>query len=108
VRLRVVLGSLAVMCASPLLAVGDGDRVERRRGDAPLAELPVRVANAATAPLPIAADDERPPTAPVGAAPPAEVSISVDCGHDMCVVQEGLDVTVVAGERAGARRGELR
>jgi len=97
VRLRWVLGSLAVMLASPLVAASDGEDVEHP-GTAstrdPLAArraAPVRLAKAA------------PPAKGGEPKPQPELNISVDCGHDMCVVQQGLDVTVVASRPSPTR-----
>ena len=78
------------MLASPLVAASDGEDVEqpgaalaREPVAAPLTKA-IRVANAA------------PPPKAIEPKPQPVLNISVDCGPDMCVVQQGLAVTVVA------------
>lgn len=94
-RLRIVVRSLAVILASPLVALPMGQA--QTPG-------PARAAEAAVAPTPSRGPQSmlREPSAaalrPVDVGQPTEVSIA--CGGDGCVVQNGLEVMVVAGKRA--------
>lgn len=88
-RLRIVVRSLAVILASPLVALPMGQAQEPAR---PIAVQPVMKQT------PKAMVYQAKAVTPKPAAEPTEVSIA--CGGDGCVVQSGLEVMVVAGKRA--------
>lgn len=94
-RLRIVVRSLAVILASPLVALPMGQ-----------AQTPEATQVApAVAPAPQRGLQEmlREPSVASALAPRADAApteISVACGGDGCVVQNGLEVMVVAGKRA--------
>jgi hypothetical protein len=105
VRLRIVVRSLAVILASPLVALPAGWASEDAGAQNPgPAHGAAAVAPAAEI-APKVVVHERSPSAPITTAPPANpaaepTEISVACGGDGCVVQSGLEVMVVAGKRA--------
>jgi hypothetical protein len=89
-RLGVVIRSVAVLLAAPLLAVpaGGADAPPPPPATARLPQpLAVREARADVvkhaAPAPVPAEEARP------------IDLRVDCAHDGCVVLQGLDVVVV-------------
>lgn len=93
VRLRIVVRSLAVILASPLVALPMG------QAQTPVATpAPVAVAAPETQLGPKAMVHKAAATTSFSAFAPTEISVA--CGGDGCVVQNGLEVMVVAGKRA--------
>ncbi len=105
-KLSIVLRSVAILLAAPLLALPGGVDHQAEGGDAPAPEPAkpsfLRVepaqAHAATArrapdarqARAVATPASRPPGKPAN-----ELDVTVSCAHDGCVVQNGLDVLVV-------------
>jgi hypothetical protein len=110
VRLRIVLSALAVMVASPIVAFS-GTGPEGAAGDPaapdeldaaatpprPSAATVATAADASKRGNPVRRTARRPAKVEHAETTPAASQISVDCGQDMCVIQNGLEVTVMAG-----------
>lgn len=92
VRLRIVVRSLAVILASPLVALPMG------QAQTPVATPAPPVAAPETQLGPKAMVHKAAATTSFSAFAPTEISVA--CGGDGCVVQNGLEVMVVAGKRA--------
>ena len=93
-RLRIVVRSLAVILASPLIALPMGQAQTPESPQLlPVIEPARELAPKAMVHAAVVAH-ERPQ------APRPVTEISVACGNDGCVVQNGLEVMVVAGKRA--------
>lgn len=105
-KLAVVVRSVAVMVAAPILALPLG--AEEERSDAHVTEAarsPVSAARSRSAPAgPRAAGIAMAEKRSVGPVPreatePEQVKVSVQCAHDGCVVQDGLAVVVLGPQR---------
>jgi hypothetical protein len=111
-RLGVVLRSVVVMLAAPLVALPAGGAeddaqpfppaTQRAQRVVRLSAEPAQAQPVATAPVRAArrtppSDSSRPSADRPSATPKPDVpvSVSVDCANDGCVVQDGLDVRVV-------------
>lgn len=89
-RLGIVIRSVAILVAAPLLAAGGGE------DDAPSPEVSVGLRPAiAHAKTETNAKKVRPRAAQPQPATSSSVRVVVDCAKDGCVVQNGLDVLVV-------------